>query len=117
MKLLHLCTLITLFFNGSSTVLPIKKICKDCSHFIGDKMECRKFENTNIITGKVTYDSAYSVRADEKKCGKDAILFEENNCKIITVPYYFVKDNLIIAAIPFSLLVSFYFYFYITLLE
>jgi hypothetical protein len=56
-------------------------------------MECRKFENTNIITGKVTYDSAYSVRADEKKCGKDAILFEENNCKIITVPYYFLKEN------------------------
>jgi hypothetical protein len=117
MKLLNLFTLITLFFNRSASLVPVKKICKDCSHFIGDKMECRKFDNTNIITGKVTYDSAHSVRADEKKCGKDGILFEENNFKLITVPYYFVKDNWIVYSIPFSILASFYFYFYITLLH
>ena len=59
-------------------------------------MECRKFSDTNIITGKVTYDSARSVRGDIKKCGEDAIQFEENHFKIITVPYYFFKDNLVI---------------------
>jgi hypothetical protein len=69
------------------------KICKDCKHFIRDNIECRKFSDTNIITGKVTYSSARSARYDIKKCGEDAVHFEENNFKIITVPYYFFKDN------------------------
>jgi hypothetical protein len=68
-------------------------MCKDCRHFIGDNIECRKFGDTNIITGKVTYNSARSVRDDNKNCGEDAILFEENHFKIITVPYYFLKNN------------------------
>jgi hypothetical protein len=73
--------------------MPTKKICKDCIHFIGDNIECRKFGDTNIITGKVTYNSARSVREDKNKCGEDAILFEKNHFKIITIPYYFLKDN------------------------
>jgi hypothetical protein len=72
--------------------MPTKKICKDCIHFIGDNIECRKFGDTNIITGKVTYNSARSVREDKNKCGEDAILFEKNHFKIITIPYYFLKD-------------------------
>jgi len=82
-----------LFSNGPTELIPAKKICKDCKHYIGDNIECRKFGHTNLITGKVTYDSARSVRESEKKCGENAIYFEENKFKIITVPYYFLKEN------------------------
>jgi len=85
-----------LFSNGPAVLIPAKKICKDCKHYIGDNIECRKFGDTNLITGKVTYDSARSVRENEKKCGENAIYFEENKFKIITVPYYFLKNNWIL---------------------
>lgn len=93
MKLLsrNLFTLFTSKVNSS--FIPTKKICKDCKHFIGDSLDCRKFGNVNIITGDVTYLSARSVREDNNKCGEDAILFENNRLKIITIPYYFVKEN------------------------
>jgi hypothetical protein len=93
MKLLKLAVFSTLYSNARATSIPTKKICKDCIHFIGDKIECRKFSDTNIITGRVTYHSAKDVRKDEKMCGEDANHFEENNFKIITVPYYYLKEN------------------------
>jgi hypothetical protein len=96
MKLLNIYAFTTLFSTGCKSLTPTKRICKDCRHFIGDNIECRKFGDTNIITGKVTYESAHYVRKDEKKCGKDAIYFEYNHFKIVTVPYYFVKNNWII---------------------
>lgn len=77
-----------------SKVSPTKKICKDCRYFIGDNIECRKFFDKDIITGEITYHSARSVRNDETKCGKNAIFFENNDYKMITVPYYFLKNNL-----------------------
>jgi hypothetical protein len=86
MKLLNLYRFTALFSTVRTSLIPTKKICKDCRYFIGDNLECRKFSDTNIITGKVTYDSARSVRRDIKKCGEDAIHFEENHFKIITVP-------------------------------
>jgi len=91
--LLSLIRSYRLFSNGPTALIPAKKICKDCKHYIGDNIECRKYGDTNLITGKVTYDSARSVRENEKKCGENAIYFEENKFKIITVPYYFLKDN------------------------
>jgi hypothetical protein len=125
MKLLHVYThvFITFFSKSFSSLPPTKKICNDCLDFIADNRECRKFGDTNIITGKISYDSARSVRGDKNKCGEDAILFEKNHftplhienaqsasprslitapeggvlnvqrCKIITVPYYFLKEN------------------------
>jgi hypothetical protein len=93
MKLISIYVFTTLLSHVRPSVISTKKICKDCIHFIGDNRECRKFGDTNIITGKVTYNSARSVREDKNKCGEDAILFEKNNLKIITVPYYFFKDN------------------------
>lgn len=96
MKLLsrNLFTLFTMFASKvNSSSIPTKKICKDCKHFIGDRLDCKKFGNVNIITGDVTYLSARSVREDENKCGEDAILFENNRLKFITIPYYFVKEN------------------------
>jgi hypothetical protein len=86
-------TLTTLFSHVRSSLTTTKKICRDCIHFIGNDIECRKFGDTNIITGKVTYNSARSVRRDEKKCGENAVLFEKNKFKVITVPYYFLKDS------------------------
>jgi len=79
MKLLHSYLFFNLFSKAQSSLMPSKKICKNCIHFIGDEIECRKFGDTNLITGKVTYDSARSVRENEKKCGIDAIYFEENH--------------------------------------
>jgi hypothetical protein len=92
MRLLNSYLFFNLFSKAQSSLIPSKKICKNYIHFIGDEIECRKFGDTNLITGKVTYDSARSVRENEKKCGIDAIYFEENYFKIITVPYYFLKN-------------------------
>ena len=89
MKLLNL---FVLFRQSHSLLLPTTKICKDCRHFIGNDLECGKFGDINLVTGKATYHSARTVRGDEKKCGEKAVYFEENHFKIITVPYYFVKD-------------------------
>jgi len=111
MKLLNLSIYSIFFTKTQSSLLPTKKICKDCKHFIADNIECRKFSDTNIITGKVTYDSARSVRENGNKCGKDAIYFEENNFKFITIPYYFLRDdnNWIKILLPSSFF-SLYFY-------
>lgn len=108
MKLLKLYTLSRLFSTARPLLMPTKKICRDCVHFIGDNIECGKFGDTNIITGKVTYESAKSARKDEQKCGENAILFEKNHFKIITIPYYFFKEQPII---PISCaILSFYFW-------
>ncbi|MEI6595863.1 MAG: hypothetical protein WCO28_09900 [Bacteroidota bacterium] len=96
MKLLKLYALSKLFSTACPSLMPTKKICRDCIHFIGDNIECGKFSDTNIITGKITYESAKSVRKDEQKCGENAILFEKNHFKIITIPYYFFKEQPII---------------------
>jgi len=69
-----------------------KVLCRDCKHFIANDWECGKFGETNIITGKESFDTARSARSDEKKCGEKAIMFEENRIKFITVPYYWLKD-------------------------
>jgi hypothetical protein len=93
MRLSKLYVFTRLFSNATPSLMPTKKLCKDCRHFIGDKIECRKFSDTDFITGKVTYYSARRIREDVTKCGEKAIHFEENNFKIITIPYYFFKDN------------------------
>ena len=93
MKLLNLYLFFTLFSTVHPSLIPTKKICKDCRHFIGDKIQCRKFSDTDIVTGEITYKSALSVREDEKKCGEDAIYFEENHFKMVTIPYYIIKGD------------------------
>ena len=69
-----------------------KKICRDCKHFIADKRECSIFVETHLVSVKINYESAGSARRDEKMCGEEAVFFEKNQYKIITVPYYFLKD-------------------------
>jgi hypothetical protein len=94
MKVINLLALVPTFFSRVSSLLPSQqKICRDCIHFIGDTNECRLFKDTNIITGELTYPHASQIRADSEKCGVEAIYFEENNAKIITEPYFFVKKN------------------------
>ena len=78
MKLLQLFVFSTLYYNSCSSILPMKKICKDCRHFIGDTIECRKFGDVDLVTGKVTYPSAKYIRDDSEKCGENATHFEEN---------------------------------------
>jgi hypothetical protein len=115
MYLLQLFIFTTLFFHGRSSTISPKKICKDCIHCIGgDKLECRKFGDTDMVTGKVTYQSASHVRKDEKLCGEDAIHFEKNNFKMFTVPYYFYKDNWI-ALLPNGLIGLYILYLYYVL--
>lgn len=91
MKLLNLSLFATLITRTHTSLIPTKRICKDCKYFIGNDLECRKFGDTDIITGKVTYEYARSIRTDEKKCGDKAIHFEENQFKMVTIPYYFLK--------------------------
>jgi len=93
MKLFHLCVFGILFSKVHASVIPSKKICRDCKHFIGDSKECRKFDHVDIITGKVTYTSARIARESGDECGDTAVHFERNNFKIATVPYYFIKGN------------------------
>lgn len=114
MKLLRLSIYSALFNQGRPLLMSTKKICKDCRHFIGDNLDCKKYGDTNLITGKVTYEYARDVREDEKKCGKDAIQFEENHFKIITVPYYFLKEYSA-CIIPGGLLVFYLFALFQTL--
>lgn len=92
MKLLDLY-LYTTLSTAIATFIPTKKICRDCKYFIGDKLECSKFGDTNIITGEVSYHFAESVRKDHDKCGENGVFFEKNNFKPITVPYYFLKKH------------------------
>jgi hypothetical protein len=108
MQLLNIYLFSLLFYYGSSSLVSTKKICKDCKYFIGDTIECRKFGTTNLVTGKVTYNSAIKARNDQKMCGEDATYFEDNHFKLVTVPYYFLKYNRILV-FP-SLLFFLYFY-------
>uniref|UniRef100_A0A6C0AZM5 Uncharacterized protein n=1 Tax=viral metagenome TaxID=1070528 RepID=A0A6C0AZM5_9ZZZZ len=111
-KLSNLYIFTILVSKCNASLLPAKKISRDCRHFIGDTMECGKFGVANLVTGKITYDSARSARENEKICGQDTTHFEEKYFKIITVPYYFFKDNVSLI-IPTGLIISStYFYLY-----
>lgn len=92
MKVFNIYALINILPFVRSKLVNTKKLCRDCKHFIANDRECEKYGITNIITGKESYDDAKSVRYDKNKCGEDAKDFEKNNFKIITVPYYFLKD-------------------------
>ena len=74
-------------------VIPINQLlCKNCKYFIADKKDCGFFVNTDLVTGQKYYDSASNARSLDSKCGKYAKHFEYNTLKVVTVPYYFVKE-------------------------
>ena len=76
-----------------------RKLCKDCKHFIADKGECALFGTIDLVNGKHEYTYAKNARQNEDKCGENAKLFEYNNIKIITVPYYFLRSYWIFSPI------------------
>jgi hypothetical protein len=78
--------------SSSSYLPPTNKICRDCKFYIPNNKECSKFPNVDLVTGRVTYNYASSLRTDEKLCGKEGKYFEKNHFKFITIPYYFIKE-------------------------
>lgn len=103
----------TLFIKPNlSTIIIPKKLCKDCKFFIGNKDECAKFGELDLLYGK--HDFAYAKRSREDKnlCGLEAKYFEENNFKFITRPYYFVLEYRVLIAILIPLTVLLFIYLY-----
>lgn len=76
-----------LFFSPIYSVrLTQKKLCRDCKHFIGNSKKCALFGEPDLVHGKPEHEYASTSR--RKECGEDAIYFEENKIKFITVPVY-----------------------------
>lgn len=98
MKLLSL-SIILLFSFTYSILLNNKKICKDCKYYIGDVKKCKYLYEIDLVTGKKTHKYAEIMRKYDDECGVDAKYFEINKIKFITVPYYFLKDNLALITI------------------
>ena len=71
------------------------KICNDCKHFIADEKTCGKFFEIDLVSGKKTYEPARIIRKNTEQCGETATSFEPNHFKVITAPYYFLKENII----------------------
>jgi len=92
MKLLSFGLLLLLVSNTESTRILPRKLCKDCKFFIAHKKECALFGDTDLVNGKHDYNYAKNARNNNDKCGEDAKFFEENNNKIMTVPYYFILN-------------------------
>jgi len=90
MKFIPLITFLTLSTSKSS--IPKLKICKNCKFFRPNNRECAYFSETDMVTGKKTYEYAVSMRNKESKCGTNATYYEENKYKIITTPYYFIGN-------------------------
>ena len=110
MKLLAVSLLLFITNIESNRILP-RKLCKDCKYFIARKKECALFGDIDLVSGKHDYNYAKTSRNNEDKCGENAKYFEENNNKIITVPYYFILDSA--SFWPFIPLVGiFYIYMY-----
>lgn len=95
MKLMNIIMFIPMLYISQSvrpSIIHTTKICKDCRFFIANNMECARFGQIDLVTGKKTFEYARSARNDENKCGETAKYFEKNNFKFITVPYYFIYD-------------------------
>jgi len=94
MRLFQLsAALSTLSHVRPTMIIPPQKLCKDCKHFRPNTRECSHFGDVDMVHGKHSYTYASTARLSETKCGKEAKMFEENRAKILTVPYYFMKDN------------------------
>lgn len=85
--------ILILLSNTESTRILPRKLCKDCKFFIAHKEECALFGDTDLVNGKYDYNYAKNARNNNDKCGEEANFFEENNNKIMTVPYYFILNT------------------------
>lgn len=59
-------------------VVNHNKVCQYCKNFDFMEDTCRKFKETDVITGKLVYFPAVKCRYDEKKCGLSAVYYDEN---------------------------------------
>jgi len=87
---MRICVFFILMLQVFSLKTNMKPLCRDCKFLIGDTLECKKFNNVDLVTGEITNNYAIIMRK-HGDCGEDAIYFEKNDLKIITVPYYFIK--------------------------
>lgn len=86
----------TLISPLQTKIINTQKICKDCKYFRPTNSfdyHCKKFGETNLVTGIIYYEYAKDVRNNKEKCGNDAVYFEKNNFRFITDPFYFLYNN------------------------
>jgi hypothetical protein len=93
MKIVSLLFFLVLLPCPSSILIQPVKVCANCKHFIGDTKKCSVYGELNIVTGTSQYEDAIDIRKDNKKCGKNAVLFEKNNFRFITTSRYFLIEN------------------------
>lgn len=73
------------FFNKDMKN-TVPKLCINCKHFLPDKViwpdekpdngKCKLFCDINLVSGKTSYNYAYSVRNDNSLCGKTGKYFD-----------------------------------------
>jgi hypothetical protein len=85
-------TSLVLLQSTSQASIQKVKVCRNCKFFRSNTRECGYFGSTDLVTGKIIYEYASSMRNDKNKCGEIARHFEENKYKIVSVPYYFFLD-------------------------
>ena len=111
MKLLHLFFIIhktnSYFIQNQN-----KPICANCKFFIPTN-KCGKFGEINIVTNEYKYEDAMIVRKDDTKCGEDAIFFKKNYFKFITIPYYFLTENITVSILCTSILLPYVLYVFL----
>lgn len=99
MKLLFCLVFLTIwcvtksFDTPKTTNLNQNKFCKNCKYFRGDNLfdleysikngKCTKFGDLNVLDGKIIYENAKNIRADESKCCIDGTLFENDKYSMI----------------------------------
>lgn len=83
------------------------KLCKECIHYIPNKQECTKFSNQNIITGDISFESAYKVRHDSSKCSEEGLHYKKNKFQLITDSYYFLKNDILITTMISVIILTF----------
>jgi len=79
--------------------------CRNCIHykpsannndFTAAYSDCTNFGDRNIVTDKISYDSAQSCRADESKCGLEGKYFEnEPNINLKVLKHTLISNLLI----------------------
>lgn len=87
-------------FNHTRIIPMTQLLCNNCKHFIADNKECRNFVHTDLVTGQKIYETASFARTLESNCGKYGKHFEYNNFKVVSTPYYFVKEFWSILLLP-----------------
>lgn len=97
MKYIFIVTCLNaMIYSNSMCITPNlnnpTRICNNCIHYIANEKKCGLFFDVDMVTGDKTYQNACTVRNSELKCGNDAKYYSENDFKLITVPFYFLKE-------------------------